>query len=107
MPFDDIFNPFERLLNVTILGRSVQMPENNSILRGLQYLGSDSISSEELCWNGDCLNCMVGVRKKGEIRSVIACRTEVFEGMEIVKLAPALDIFSSGSDKEPTVLKRY
>jgi predicted molibdopterin-dependent oxidoreductase YjgC len=95
MPIDEIFNPFEHLLEVTILGRRVRMPEKNSILRGLQYVNMDGISSSDLCWNGDCLNCRVKLRNGNGTKTVIACRTEVSQGMEIVDLAPAIDIFKN------------
>lgn len=95
MPTDDIFYPFDRLLNVTILGRKVRMPENNSILRGLQFLNMEGISSADLCWNGDCLNCTVVIRKGDGTKTVTACRTMAFEGMEVIRLAPAVDIFAS------------
>ncbi|MER3431724.1 MAG: hypothetical protein C4325_07480 [Blastocatellia bacterium] len=98
MSVDEIFYPFERLLEVTILGRRVHMPEKNSILRGLQQLNMGGISASDLCWNGDCLNCLVKLRNGNGEKTVIACRTEVSQGMEILELPPAIDIFRNSRD---------
>ena len=40
---DEIFEPYERLVTIKLLGVERDVPENNSILRGLQFLDMDSI----------------------------------------------------------------
>lgn len=82
-----MFAPFGRLIEIEILGRKRQVPENNSILRCLQFLEMDAISNADLCWNGDCLNCQVWIEKDGKEKAVIACRTTAVEGMRIVTIS--------------------
>lgn len=83
----DIFEPYEKLINIDLCGKPHQVPENNSILRGLQYLDVEAISYGEFCWNGECLNCQVWVKNGEKEKAVMACRTNVAEGMEVVRLS--------------------
>lgn len=85
-----MFAPYERLIEVEILGRKRRVPENNSILRCLQFLQIDTISNADLCWNGDCLNCRVWIEKDGKEKAVISCRTTVVEGMKVVRISKDL-----------------
>ena len=41
----EIFEPYDRLIEVTICGEKKLVPENNSILRCLQYLDMERISN--------------------------------------------------------------
>ena len=86
-PHPEIFVPYESLIEVEILGRLYRVPENNSILRCLQYLDMEEISQADLCWNGDCLNCQVWVQKDGKEKAVIACRTNAADGMKIIRIS--------------------
>jgi predicted molibdopterin-dependent oxidoreductase YjgC len=86
----EMFAPYERLIEVEILGRRRRVPENNSILRCLQFLQIDSISNADLCWNGECLNCQVWIEKNGNEKAVISCRTTIVEGMKIVRISKDL-----------------
>ena len=92
----EMFAPYERLIEVEILGRKRQVPEKNSILRCLQFLQMDSISNADLCWNGDCLNCQVWIENKGKEKAVISCRTTVAEGMKIIRLSKDLPFATVG-----------
>lgn len=86
----EMFAPYERLIEVEILGRKRRVPENNSILRCLQFLQIDTISNADLCWNGECLNCRVWIEKDGKEKAVISCRTTVAEGMKVVRISKDL-----------------
>lgn len=86
-PHPDIFVPYERLIEVEILGKTYRVPENNSILRCFQFLEMDAISNADLCWNGECLNCQVWVKNGDKEKAVIACRTDAMEGMNIVRIS--------------------
>jgi predicted molibdopterin-dependent oxidoreductase YjgC len=86
----DIFEPYDRLIEIECLGRKLLVPENNSILRCLQFVYMESISEAELCWNGDCMSCLVEVEDQGTGRSVIACRTRVRPGLKICSLSGEL-----------------
>lgn len=92
MTLPEIFQPYEKLVEIEILGEKHMVPENNSLLRCFQFLAMESISYGEFCWNGECLNCQVWLRNGEKQKAVIACRTMVAEGMEIVKLADEIDL---------------
>ena len=85
-----MFEPYERLIPITIKEKRVEVPENNSILRCLQFLDMENISDAELCWNGDCLDCQVWVKNGDTEKAVIACRTTVREGMQITRLSEVI-----------------
>lgn len=84
----EIFEPYERLIEIEILGRTRRVPENNSILRCLQFLDMEGISYGDFCWNGECLNCQVWVKDGAKEKAAMSCRTIAFEGMKIVRLSP-------------------
>jgi predicted molibdopterin-dependent oxidoreductase YjgC len=92
MQHDEIFEPYDRLVKITIRGREREVPENNSILRGLQYLDMETISYGDFCWNGECINCQVWIKNGDKTKAVIACRTNVVDGMEIVRLSDGMEI---------------
>ncbi len=87
---NEIFEPYDCLIEVEICGNLVSVPENNTILRCLQYLDLEKISDAELCWNGECLDCMVWIRSGDKEKAVIACRTKAEAGMKIVRMSPAI-----------------
>lgn len=86
----EIFEPYDRLIEIEICGVREEVPENNSILRCLQYLDLEKISHADLCWNGDCLNCQVWVVNGAKEKALIACRSKVEEGMKIVRMSPEI-----------------
>ena len=97
MTESDLFDPDERLVAIEVLGRRVEVPENDRLLRCFQYLSLDTISYGDFCWNGDCTNCQVWVREAGRPptdapRPALACRTDVREGMVITGLSPHIRI---------------
>ena len=87
---DDILEPYDRLIEISLLGEKKLVPENNSILRCLQYLDIEKISDAEHCWNGDCLDCQVWIRNSDKEKALISCRANATEGMEIVRVSDAL-----------------
>ena len=91
MDLSDILQPYDKLVEIEILGRKRSVPENNSLLRCLQFLSVETISYGEFCWNGECLNCQVWLQNGDKEKAVIACRTNVKEGMKIVRLAEAIE----------------
>ena len=86
----EIFEPYEKLIEIDLCGKRRLVPENNSILRCLQFLDMESVSDSELCWNGDCMECQVWIKNGEKEKSVIACRTKAEEGMEIIRLSDSL-----------------
>ena len=87
MTDDDIFEPYDRLIEISICGRKFEVPENNSILRCFQYVDVEAVSMADLCWNGDCLNCQVWIKNGDKEKAFISCRANAVEGMEIVRLS--------------------
>ena len=98
--FKDILEPYDRLVEIEILGNKVEVPENNSLLRCFQFLSLDSISRGDFCWNRDCLNCQVWIEKDGKEKGLIACRAEAKEGMRIVRLHEEINLDTSDSDED-------
>ncbi len=96
-PFNsELYDPFDRLVSIEILGKKVDVPENNRLLRCFQFLSLMTIAMGDFCWNGDCANCQIWYRTSDEgtdiERPALSCRTKVIEGMVISRLAPNLKI---------------
>ena len=92
MTLPDIFKPYAKLIEIEILGEKRMVPDNNSLLRCFQFLSMESISYGDFCWNGECLNCQVWLEQGNKEKAVIACRTDVAEGMKIVRLAEGIEL---------------
>ncbi len=92
MPNADIFEPFEKLIEIEILGESVQVPEHNSLLRCFQYLSLETVSFGDFCWNGDCANCRIWLENTETEKPILACRTKVQAGMKIVKMSDEIKL---------------
>ena len=92
MADSDIFQPYEKLVEIEICGERRMVPENNSLLRCFQYLAMENISYGDFCWNGECLNCQVWLRNGDKEKAVMACRTTVAANMKIVRMADAIDL---------------
>ncbi len=87
---DDLFEPYERLIPIEILGRRVEVPENNHLLRCFQFLSMRTISYGDFCWNGDCARCEFKYHEAGQTRAndrtALACRFRAREGLVITSL---------------------
>lgn len=97
MDHPDIFTPYEKLVEIEILGQKYSVPENNSLLRCFQFLAMENISYGEFCWNGECLNCQVWLLQGEKEKAVMSCRQTVAEGMKIVRLADEIDLSTDES----------
>jgi len=89
---NDIFEPFEQLLEIEILGEKREVPENNSLLRCFQYLSMETVSYGDFCWNGDCANCQIWLEDTAKEKPALACRTKVEAGMKIVRMNAEIKI---------------
>jgi predicted molibdopterin-dependent oxidoreductase YjgC len=88
---EDLFLQDQRLLRVTVLGREIQMPEHETILRGLQYSSPEMVAFGRFCWNGDCRKCMVTLRC-GDSESIAqACQINVSEGMHVTSASVEIE----------------
>jgi hypothetical protein len=96
----DLFDPYEKLVHIEILGKSVQVPEKNRLLRCFQYLSINTISYGDFCWNGECTNCQIWFHMKGQSaendKPALSCRQEVIEGMVITKLSQFIELKELG-----------
>jgi NADH dehydrogenase/NADH:ubiquinone oxidoreductase subunit G len=92
MTLPEMFQPYDKLIEIEILGRKFRVPENNSLLRCFQFLETENISYGDFCWNGDCLNCRVWLSENGKDKAVMSCRTTAREGMRIVRLSSEIDL---------------
>ena len=92
----DLLDPFEKLVQITILGRTVDVPEKNRLLRCFQYLSIKTISYGDFCWNGECTNCQIWYHMQGQDelndRPALSCRLECVEGMVITKLSRFIEL---------------
>jgi len=92
MTLPEIFQPYEKLVEIEILGAKHMVPENNSLLRCFQFLAMENISYGDFCWNGECINCQVWLQNGEKEKAVMSCRTNVEEGMKIVRMAGGIDL---------------
>ena len=88
----DLFEPFEKLVEIEISGEMRRVPENNTLLRCFQYLSMETVSLGDFCWNGDCANCQVWLEGTAKEKPVLACRTKVSPGMKIVRMSKEIKL---------------
>jgi len=83
-----LFRPYSRLVHIRLLGHDFEVPENNSLLRCLQYLAPESISYGRFCWNQDCQYCRVtfDVGVGTPARAALSCKVEVEDGMRVTEV---------------------
>jgi len=88
----DIFRPYERLVPITVLGRTFEVPEKNSLLRAFQYLSPETIPYGRFCWNQECQYCKVVCKLPDDVapRPMLACKFLVVPGMVVSELSPEL-----------------
>jgi hypothetical protein len=90
---NDILRPYDHLVPIKCLGEDIQLPNNNSLWRGLQFwglmTGDIRIDFGLFCIAGTCLRCKSLVKKPGAANRepMLLCQTTVEPGIEIMKLA--------------------
>ena len=84
----DVYEPWERLIRIVVLGRVLEVPEKNLFLRQLQYVSED-VGMGRYCWNAECRYCEVRYCRPGEVEehTALACRIRGFEDMRLTGLA--------------------
>ena len=87
----NLFGNYEKLLRVDVLGRPMHMPENNTLLRGLQFAVPQSISYGRFCWNGSCNNCTVTVRSGACESKALACNMDTSDGMYVTSASREIE----------------
>ena len=85
----DVYEPWERLIRIVVLGKVLEVPEKNLLLRQLQYVSED-VGMGRYCWNAECRYCEIHYTRPddGAEHVGLACRLRGFEGMRITKVAP-------------------
>ena len=88
-----ILEPYEKLITVTINGRAYQVPENNTLLRILQYMNLE-LAYSKYCWNGDCRNCAFRYvsRKTGNEVEALGCQMRCFPSMQITRTPEGVNL---------------
>jgi 2Fe-2S iron-sulfur cluster binding domain len=88
----EVFRPFERLVEITVLGKTLQVPEKNTLLRAFQYISPETIPYGRFCWNQECQYCRVTCQlpDDDEARPMLSCKFLVVPGMVVTELAPEL-----------------
>jgi hypothetical protein len=88
----EVFRPYERLVEITILGKTFLVPERNSLLRAFQFISPETIPYGRFCWNQECQYCRVDCKlaDDDQSRPILSCKFIVSEAMEISNLAPEL-----------------
>ena len=84
---NDLYEPYSRLIPIYYKGKEYMVPENNTLMRVLQYLNPE-VAYGNFCWNGDCRYCMIVIRRDKDSQEVTAlgCLTKVVPGLQIIKL---------------------
>jgi hypothetical protein len=87
-----VFRPYERLVEIKILGKTFEVPEKNTILRCFQYISPETIPYGRFCWNQDCQYCKVVGKLSDEDKAhdLLSCKFLVSAGMEITEISPEL-----------------
>jgi hypothetical protein len=88
----DIFRPYEKLVEITVLGKNFQVPERNSLLRAFQFISPETIPYGRFCWNQECQYCKVECQLSDDdqARPILSCKFLVSEGMNISEMSPEL-----------------
>ena len=84
-----LFRPYSRLIKITVMGRDFEVPENNTLLRCLQFLAPEGISYGRFCWNEDCQYCRVSfdLGQETPTRAALSCKLPVQEGMRVKEIS--------------------
>jgi NADH dehydrogenase/NADH:ubiquinone oxidoreductase subunit G len=92
----DLLEPYEKLITISVLGKTLEVPEKNKLLRCFQFLSLQTISYGDFCWNGECTNCQVwyhtGSESASSDRPALSCKLEVTEGMVVTSMSPFIKI---------------
>jgi NADH dehydrogenase/NADH:ubiquinone oxidoreductase subunit G len=92
---DALYRDFEKLVEITILGKTFRVPEKNTCLRAFQYVSPETIPYGRFCWNQECQLCRVVYKMAGDPnaapRPILACKVLVADGMQIVELSDELN----------------
>jgi hypothetical protein len=102
---DPLFRDYERLVEISILGKKFKVPEKNTCLRAFQYVSPETIPYGRFCWNQECQLCKIACRTSGQAdspsRHALACKLIVADGLEVTELSLELKWTLAGALKPP------
>jgi hypothetical protein len=87
-----LFRPYQNLVKIQLLDREVEVPENNMVLRALQFLAIEGVAYGRFCRNEECQYCRI-VYDTGEgtaKHTALACKMMVKEGIRIHEISTEL-----------------
>ena len=84
----DLYEPYDKLIPIEVLGKRFEVPENNILLRQLQFVVPE-VGTGGYCWNAECRYCEIDYRidKDGKDTPALACRLRGLPGMCVTKAA--------------------
>jgi hypothetical protein len=85
----DLYEPYDKLIPIEVLGKRLEVPENNILLRQLQYVAPD-VGAGGYCWNAECRYCEIKYEVDGRTMTGLACRVKAVPNFKVTKLAPEL-----------------
>lgn len=85
----ELYEPYENLIPIEVLGKRFEVPENNILLRQLQYVVPE-VGSGGYCWNAECRYCEIKYEVDGRTMTGLACRVKAVPNFKVTKLAPEL-----------------
>ena len=83
-----LFRPYDKLVKITVKGREVEVPDNNMVLRALQYVAQENIAYGRFCWNEECQYCRIeyDMGEGTATHTAISCKLMVKPGMRITQM---------------------
>jgi len=104
--WNDLFGEMDTSYRVNICGRECVVPYDNKLLRIYQYIDLElhiaDLSLSLYCWNAQCHNCKSVIldRESGRPKEVLACQTQIYEGLQVV--SPPIGLkFTDGGETPP------
>jgi hypothetical protein len=80
-----MFRPYSRLIQIQVLDRLFEVPENNPLLRALQFVAAERIACGRFCWNEECQYCRVqyDLGEGTAEHTALGCKLMVLPGMRV------------------------
>jgi len=86
------FRPYEKLVDITILGKKFQVPERNSLLRCFHSSARKRFRMDGSAGTRNAQYCRVSCQlpDDDESREMLSCKFIVMPGMEVTELSQEL-----------------
>jgi hypothetical protein len=89
----EMFRPYERLVEISVLGKHFLVPEKNSLLRCFQFISPGSVLYGRFCSDQQCQHCRVMCQLPDDhvARPVLSCKFIASAGLVISEISPELE----------------